>query len=260
MMPLRLQKEVLHTSLKGGFVKNKQKLMEQAVAQGTGFTDLVPWVQQVTSWTAEQKEEKAKREIYCLLVRKLILAARKDFRENNLSVHWYMSSISQWKEMFSIGRCHNHDENHTHQWECGPCFECLGTGRTLLLFTSRKRGVQCIACNGSGVRNQEFEQSDFLIGDDLEGHLLELDEYQTQPAIDFISAASYGLHEEGMSAEFFYLDHDGYEINLYKLSSEIMEEDEKAEIAYQKELASYEKSLIDPELLRISRQILSEDY
>lgn len=209
-------------------VKSKQKLMEQAIAQETGFTDLVPWVKEVPGWTDEQKETKARREIYCLLIRKLILQARRDFRQNQLSTGKYYNSILEWSAVLSSDRrCRNHDENHTHQWECGPCFECLGTGRTLLLFTSRKRGVKCIACNGSGIRSQEFEQSDFLIGDDLEGHLLELDGYQSQPAIDFISASSRGVHADDIE-----IDND---IDLYELSWEIMEEDEAAEIARQKE-------------------------
>jgi hypothetical protein len=168
--------------------------MWDAVNKGSGFTDLVPWVKEVAGWTDEQKEAKARREIYCLLIRKLILGARKDFQQNQLLTEKYKQAIQQWRAVLSSypeRRCHNHDENHTHDWECGPCFECLGTGRTLLLFTSRSRGVQCIACNGSGIRSQEFEQSDFMIGDDLEQHLLELDECQAEDESEELARTAF---------------------------------------------------------------------
>lgn len=157
--------------------------MWKAVNSKKGFTGLVKWVNNLKNTTPEMKEELAKRSVYSFLIRKTILQARADVREGNFDPSGYWNAILWWTaRLAGEQKCHNFRENHTHTWECGQCLECLGTGRTLLLYPSRKRGTRCIACKGSGIRSQEFEQSDFrgLMEDDVYGHLLELIELQDE--------------------------------------------------------------------------------
>ena len=60
--------------------------------------------------------------------------------------------------------CHDWHESHEHNRSCGPCKECRGTGKDLIsyIFRSRKTRGKCPVCKGTGIRSQEFEQSNPL--------------------------------------------------------------------------------------------------
>lgn len=162
-------------------------------------TDLVPWVKEVDSWTQEQKEKKAAQILNRLDLLRFIWDARRLLSENKLDAFHYGRVVNGLKaEAIALNKCHCASTKQNHDFECGVCEECVGTGRTFLLMTTRSRGVKCVACNGDGLRHKEFEQSDFrfMMSDDLASHVQELHSMQIEQALEYFDAASRSLDSE----------------------------------------------------------------
>lgn len=173
--------------------------MKKKQNNGLGVTDLVPWVKEVDSWTEEQKEQKATQILNRLDVLRFIWDSRRLLSENKLDAFHYRWVVNGLKaEAIALNKCHCASTRQNHDFECGVCEECVGTGRTFLLMTTRSRGVKCVACNGDGLRHKEFEESDFrlLMSDDLDSHIEQLNELQTGYELDYRFAASALLTEQ----------------------------------------------------------------
>lgn len=205
--------------------------------EGSGYIDLVPWLKKVDTFTPQFKEQIAKRIVRRSLILAWIFGAIKDLRTNfNVqALEMYHRNIEYMRTKIAEER--HCTKSHSHTWECGPCFECLGTGRTFLLATTRSRGTKCIACKGSGIRSQEFEESDFyeiMKDDDLWSHLQELVDSLLQPAMDFVTASISGDITGNQNKEFFDkesgFDEESSYIDIYKLTLSHLEDEEEKEL------------------------------
>ena len=103
-------------------------------------------------------------------IHQFVRQARRELvaQYGSLNVGRYIDIIKEWKVEFIQQQTCNC---------CGPCVECLGTGSTLLLIAEK---YVCIACKGSGIRSQEFENLDYaeVLRDDLNLHESEILEFQ----------------------------------------------------------------------------------
>jgi hypothetical protein len=100
-------------------------------------------------------------------IRQFVRQSKRGLVDGSLHVDGYIAQIKAWKvEFIQEQACYC----------CGPCVECLGTGKTLLLIAEK---YVCIACKGSGIRSQEFENSDFIESrrDDLDMLRDDFDEF-----------------------------------------------------------------------------------
>ena len=150
----------------------------------------IGWLEHMSIWTEEEKDKffqsilpDLQRDVQKAECLEMIKQARKLVGSNELIVSDYLREIESWRKeiLLTPRRCTNTMENHEHAVRCGSCLECLGTGRTLILFPSRSRGAKCIACKGTGIRSQEFELGDGLIEAahaELEMHLSSIDDMQ----------------------------------------------------------------------------------
>jgi len=147
----------------------------EAIENGYRLCLEIPWLWEVDSLTIEMKEKMAKRIFQTQEIRKFVREAKHDFFYGGLYVDGYINQLKTWKfELIQQQPCN--DYNHSHTWDCGPCLECLGTGKTLLLIAEK---YVCTACEGSGIRSQEFENSDFIESrrDDLDMLRDDFDEF-----------------------------------------------------------------------------------
>ena len=179
----------------------KQKI--EAIENGYRLCIEIPWLWEVDSFNNEMREKIAKRIFRAKEIREFVREAKHDFFYGGLYVDGYINQIKAWKVEFIQQQTCN-DYNHNHTLNCGPCVECLGTGKTLLLIAEK---YVCIACKGSGIRSQEFETSDFIESrrDDLDLHasevfeLLDDDEFEDEDndelALDVYRALG-AYHEE----------------------------------------------------------------
>lgn len=101
-------------------------------------------------------------------IRQFVREAKRALVDGGLFVDVYVNQLKAWKLEFIQEQTCNC---------CGPCVECLGTGKTLLLIHEK---YVCIACKGSGIRSQEFENLDYAeaLRDDLNLHKSEILEFQ----------------------------------------------------------------------------------
>ena len=151
----------------------KQKI--EAIENGYRLCLEIPWLWEVDSLTIEMKEKMAKRIFETQEIRKFVREAKREFFYGELYVHQYINQLKTWKvEFIQQQPCNVY--NHSHTWDCGPCLECLGPGKTVLLIAEK---YVCIACKGSGIRSQEFENSDFIESrrDDLDMLRDDFDEF-----------------------------------------------------------------------------------
>ena len=186
----------------------KQKI--EAIENGYRLCLEIPWLWEVDSFDNEMREKIAKRIFRTKEIRKFVRKAKRSFVYGGLYVDGYINQLKAWKVEF-IQQQPCNDYNHNHTLNCGPCIECLGTGKTLLLIAEK---YVCIACKGSGIRSQEFENSDFIESrrDDLDLHasevleLLDDDEFQDEDndelAFDVYRALGC-IHEEDENYESF---------------------------------------------------------
>lgn len=147
----------------------------EAIENGYRLCLEIPWLWEVDSFNNEMREKIAKRIFRAKEIREFVREAKHDFFYGGLYVDGYINQIKAWKVEFIQQQTCN-DYNHNHTLNCGPCVECLGTGRTLLLIAEK---YVCIACKGSGIRSQEFETSDFIESrrDDLDMLRDDFDEF-----------------------------------------------------------------------------------
>jgi hypothetical protein len=138
------------------------------------------------------REKISKRIFRTKEIRKFVREAKLALVYGGLYVDGYIAQIKAWKvEFIQEQACYC----------CGPCVECLGTGKTLLLIAEK---YVCIACKGSGIRSQEFENLDYaeVLRDDLNLHKSEILDFQ-----------QYNEVYEGLDE---YLPHElGFEVYLY---------------------------------------------
>ena len=188
----------------------KQKI--EAIENGYRLCLEIPWLWEVDSLTIEMKEKMAKRIFETQEIRKFVREATLALVYGGLYVDGYINQLKAWKVEFIQQQLCN-DYNHNHTLNCGPCIECLGTGKTLLLIAEK---YVCIACKGSGIRSQEFENLDYadILRDDLNLHKSDILEFQQYNEV-------YKGRDE-------YLPHElGFEV--YQALGCIHEEDEKYE-------------------------------
>ena len=185
--------------------RNILKQQIEAIENGYRLCLEIPWLWEVDSLTIEMKEKMAKRIFQTQEIRKFVREAKRSFVYGGLYVDGYINQLKAWKvEFIQQQPCNDYNHNHNHTLNCGPCIECLGTGKTLLLIAEK---YVCIACKGSGIRSQEFETSDFIESrrDDLDLHasevfeLLDDDEFEDEDndelALDVYRALG-AYHEE----------------------------------------------------------------
>lgn len=190
--------------------RNILKQQIEAIENGYRLCLEIPWLWEVDSLTIEMKEKMAKRIFRTKEIRSFVRKAKRSLVYGGLYVDGYINQLKAWKvEFIQQQPCNVY--NHNHTWDCGPCLECLGTGKTLLLIAEK---YGCAACKGSGIRSQEFENSDFIESrrDDLDLHasevleLLDDDEFEDEDndelTFDFYRAFGY-IHEEDEQYESF---------------------------------------------------------
>jgi hypothetical protein len=186
----------------------KQKI--EAIENGYKLCIEIPWLWEVNSFNNEMREKIAKRIFRASEIRNFVREAKLALVYGGLYVDGYINQIKAWKlESNQQQTCNDH--NHNHTLNCGPCVECLGTGKTLLLIAEK---YVCIACKGSGIRSQEFENLDGadILRDDLKMHESDILEFQQYNEV-YEDRHEYQAHELGF--------------DVYEALGCIHEEDEK---------------------------------